>query len=289
MEHSILIGIISSIAISTTLYVYNSNDFNKEQKAILLISIICPPIQWIGILIVLAYNNNKIQNSPEVIIKKEIIEHNIKLDSSIESLKHLKEKGIITNNEFENKIEKLEDKRIEQIIQNSIEYKQLKSLLESNILNPEEFDEKVKMLKNDNILKDIVKRDETIDTKKNITFTKKETVFRETTEGEILKIISEGNKTIGAEVFINNIAAPDGVYNYKSKTHKLIIENGKIKERYFIEITKDFIIEKSNEISIQNGDKLFYKNGQPVPTGKYRTGFMNPMFLVENGEFIRWL
>lgn len=115
-----------------------------------------------------------------------------------------------------------------------------------------------------------------------------QTVFRETTDDKLLKIVSKLNQTIGADVFIDDLPAPDGIYNYKAGTHKLLIENGKIKERYFIERVKNIVIEKTNEHSAQKGDKVFLDTGTPAPTGKYSMGFMASKLIVEDGKFVRY-
>lgn len=115
-----------------------------------------------------------------------------------------------------------------------------------------------------------------------------QTVFRETIDGKQLKIVSRLNKTIGASVFIAGLPAPNGIYIYKNWTHKLIVEDGKIKERYFIEKVKDLIIEKSDEHSIKKGDKVFLDNGEKAPNGKYSIGFMAPKIIVEDGMFLRY-
>jgi tetratricopeptide (TPR) repeat protein len=115
-----------------------------------------------------------------------------------------------------------------------------------------------------------------------------QTVFRETTDDKLLKIVSKLNQTIGADVFIDDLPAPDGIYNYKAGTHKLLIENGKIKERYFIERVKNIVVEKTNEHSAQKGDKVFLDTGNPAPTGKYSMGFMASKLIVEDGKFVRY-
>ena len=48
-----------------------------------------------------------------------------------------------------------------------------------------------------------------------------QTVYRESTEDQILKITSFNNETIGASVYLDDSPAPDGEYIYKSDSHKL--------------------------------------------------------------------
>lgn len=59
-----------------------------------------------------------------------------------------------------------------------------------------------------------------------------ETVYRELTDGRTIKIVSQNNVTIGSDVFFDENTAPDGDYIYKSLTHRLIVKNGKIVERF---------------------------------------------------------
>lgn len=110
-----------------------------------------------------------------------------------------------------------------------------------------------------------------------------QTVFRETTDGKLLKIVSKFNQTIGAEVFIDDLTAPDGIYNYKTGTHKIIVENGKIKERYFIVQYKTFYIEQKNEYVASIGDKVFTVDNKKIDNGKYSLGFAAGKMTVVDG------
>lgn len=60
----------------------------------------------------------------------------------------LKEKGILTEEEYLEKIERLREKHLLETMMNSEEYKQLKNLLDSKLLTQEEFEEKIILLKN---------------------------------------------------------------------------------------------------------------------------------------------
>lgn len=57
-----------------------------------------------------------------------------------------------------------------------------------------------------------------------------QTVYRETKDKQILKIISKNYQTIGASVFINEVIAPDGIYYYLNDDRKLTVKDGKIEE-----------------------------------------------------------
>ncbi len=151
------------------------------------------------------------------------------------------------------------------------------------------FSEKaIELNANNEIATDILKKSKIAIAGINNVGSSTQTVFRETTEDKLLKIVSKLNQTIGADVFIDDLPAPDGIYNYKAGSHKLLIENGKIKECYFIERVKNIVIEKTNEYSAQKGDKVFLDKGSPAPTGKYSMGFMASKLIVEDGKFVRY-
>lgn len=94
--------------------------------------------------------------------------------------------------------------------------------------------------------------------------------MRETQDGETLKIVSVNNETIGAKVYINEKAAGDGTYIYKSLSHKIIVKNGEIHSRYYLESFKDYVFEKINSSEPTVGDKVFNKNWTKVSDGKIR-------------------
>jgi uncharacterized membrane protein len=138
-DNNISAGIIVGLAFASSVYVWNSPDFTKNQKVFLLISVIFPPLQWISILLLLVYRGYRENNSAERVDERKVA-------SAISYLTELKEKGILTEEEYNAKVGKIELEKEEQNIKNSIEYKQLKSLLDSSILTKEEFDRKVKLI-----------------------------------------------------------------------------------------------------------------------------------------------
>lgn len=139
MEHSIGVGAIVGLITASSLYVWNSNEFTKEQKTFLLIAMVFAPAQWIGILVIKYYNNHKFESTPERKTEK-------KLDSTILNLTELKDKGILTEEEYKTKVDKIEVEKTEQNLKNSLEYRQLKSLFDSGILTTEEFENKIQLL-----------------------------------------------------------------------------------------------------------------------------------------------
>jgi uncharacterized protein YqgQ len=64
-----------------------------------------------------------------------------------DNLEDLKNKGIITVDEYSEKITKINLEKDKNAIQSSIEYRQLKNLFDSEILSKEEFENKVALLK----------------------------------------------------------------------------------------------------------------------------------------------
>lgn len=143
MENNILVGLLVGLFIGTSIYVWNSESFTKLQKIILLCCVLFPPLHLIGILAVLFYNNYKINNSVEKVAERKVEQVKNNLNSSISNLTDLKQKGILTEEEYKQKIKKLEAEKTEQNLKNSLEYKQLKSLLDSGILTKEEFESKL--------------------------------------------------------------------------------------------------------------------------------------------------
>lgn len=148
MENNIAVGTIIGLVTASSFYIYNSNKINSTQKTVLMICILFPPVQWLGILIVLAYNNYIENNSFEKITERKIEQKTNTLNSQVESLKDLKEKGILTEEEYSQKISRIEQEKKEENLKNSQEYKQLKSLFDSGVLTKEEFDTKHQLLQN---------------------------------------------------------------------------------------------------------------------------------------------
>jgi hypothetical protein len=147
MEKNIGVGLIIGLVAATSLYVWNSENFTKTQKTILLVFILFPPLQWISILIVLLYNNqqstfNSFNRERVASPKKE------SSDSLIENLQRLKESGIITTEEYDSKLKQIIDKDFDQNVKNSTEYLQLKKLYDTGVFNKVEFESKVEIIKN---------------------------------------------------------------------------------------------------------------------------------------------
>jgi hypothetical protein len=150
MNENIGVGLIVGLAIGTSLYIWNSDNFTKPQKIGLVCCIIFPPMQWGSILLVLAYNKYQSENTNEAKTVKQNFRNKQNLDSTINDLIELRGKGIISEEEFISKINTIENQKTEFDIKNSNEYKQLKNLFDSGILTNEEFENKTKLLKSSN-------------------------------------------------------------------------------------------------------------------------------------------
>lgn len=288
MENNIGIGAVVGLVIASSLYIWNSELFSKKQKQYLIICFVFPPVQWLGILIVFFYNKQKPKHALEKFNEKELVTENLKIDSSIKSLKELKERGILSEAEYREKEQKIESYKKDNTIKNSSEYLQLKKLLDNNILTNEEFQNKIELLHSDEIFNKILKNHESeISTKEKFNSPKK-IVYAETTDGATLKIISDFYNITGGDIYLDDLPAQDGIYILKNLTMKIVVENKKIKERYFIEKIKGIIIEKLEEHSLQVGDKVFLESGEMAPNGVYSMGFMASKIKVENGKFIRY-
>lgn len=59
----------------------------------------------------------------------------------------LKNKGLITDDEYTNKVQILENKKDDELLIHTIDYKGIKQLFDSNVLTKEEFDDKISKLK----------------------------------------------------------------------------------------------------------------------------------------------
>jgi hypothetical protein len=146
MNDNIGVGLIVGLAIGTSLYVWNSDNFTKTQKIGLICCVIFPPMQWVSILLVLAYNKYQSEGTKKAKIIKQNFRSKQNLDSTINDLVELRGKGIISEEEFISKVNTIENQKTEFDIKKSTEYKQLKNLFNSGVLTKEEFENKIKRI-----------------------------------------------------------------------------------------------------------------------------------------------
>ena len=143
MNNNVMVGVIIGITIGTSLYAWNSDDFTKRQKTLLMVFIIFPPLQWLLILLFLTLKGYK---------NAGYVEKQEKEQTDKKDLYELKQKGLITEEEYNLKVNQLEQKINYSYLKETKEYKLLKRLLDSNTLTKQEFDSKVEMLKTENTL-----------------------------------------------------------------------------------------------------------------------------------------
>ncbi len=88
-------------------------------------------------------NENQIKKEKQE-IENQPINRNLK---SIENLEDLRDSGLLTEREYQEKVEKLRDKILLEKIKDKDEYKKLKDLFEKGILTIDEFEDKINILK----------------------------------------------------------------------------------------------------------------------------------------------
>lgn len=147
MDDKVLVGVLIGLVVGSSTYIWNSESFTKPQKIGLLFCLVFPPLQWIGMIVVLIYNNYNSIYSTEKVAERKVEEVKNVFDSSILNLNNLKQKGILTDEEYNQKVNKINAEKDEQNLKNSVEYRQLQSLLDSGILTKEEFESKVRLIK----------------------------------------------------------------------------------------------------------------------------------------------
>jgi uncharacterized membrane protein len=218
MDNRILVGCIIGLVFASSRYIWNSEKMSKTQKTVLLILLVFPPAQWIGLLFVEIFNHHNLNHTPEKIVERESEESLSNFNTAIVNLKDLKNKGIITENEYNNKIDKIHQDILTIELKNSQEYKQLKSLFGQGILSKEEFDEKVEFLnsfefkqskKDDNTENHLLK-DEKKSTINNV-------------EIEVWHKLTNYDKRIG-KIFIYEISSNKSILN-KIEFYKQVSEN----------------------------------------------------------------
>ncbi|WP_432221832.1 SHOCT domain-containing protein [Flavobacterium sp. TMP13] len=160
MDNIVGVGLVIGLVTASSFYVWNSDNFTKIQKNTLLVFVLFPPLQWVSILVILLYNNLNKQ-------KPVVVNTETNINSGLKILNDLKQKGIITEEEYASKINKVEIERSEQNFKNTLEYKQLESLLLSGILTKEEFENKIKILQEKFSYKDIRVKKVTVNKKES--------------------------------------------------------------------------------------------------------------------------
>ena len=227
MEHDTGVGIVVGLAIGTSLYIRNSGKFTKTQKTSLLFCIFFPPLQWVGIIALLIYNNYKLSKTLENTAKSRVEKVKPSLDNSTNNLENLKNKGLLTEEEYKMKIDKIEIKIEEENLINSIEYKQLNSLLKNGILTKQEFEDKLI------VLKSCLKNDKklNISIKNNLVTVKFPNGL---IENMFINYVSERISLFGENLFWYNIKYKGTFYPYYlTKETKMIMIRVNGKNKFF--------------------------------------------------------
>lgn len=232
MDKEILIGMIVGGMTASSLYVWNSNKIYKAQKAILLLFVIFPPLQWVSILLTLAYNKSRLRNSAEFKKATTINKNKSDLEKAIESLISLKNSGVINKEEYDTKVKKIKEQINNNDILNTIEYKDLKYLLDSNFLTKQEFEDKIKMIKDKGLIPSDLENEITIGENDTIIYGEKRIKF------EIKYVSSEhsfkfGNFKCWTLQFENS-----EIFNFNTKNSN---------NTYFISVNGDVINFKNKE------------------------------------------
>ncbi|MDY0089102.1 MAG: SHOCT domain-containing protein [Flavobacteriaceae bacterium] len=267
---NIIVGLIVGATLTSSVYIWNNESFSKSQKIVLLLFLVFPPLQWLGILLVLWYNKYEKENTSEFKEEK-------KLSTSIDDLKDLKQKGILTDEEFSAKIKKVEQDSLEHKLKNSTEYKQLKNLLDSGILADEEFSNKIEVLRNNLNVIDSNTEKTREENKKSIKLQ----------DGKVLEILNSYKSykfdssvfnDIGLSVKVDGEIPNDCEVLSGDLKLKYLIKQGVIKKMFLNKFyqTKigEIIIEQQDYFVPTSGDNV-YKDGKPLEDGKYRLSFMN--------------
>lgn len=88
--------------------------------------------------------------------------------NALNDLSELKKSGLLTEDEYNEKVSKLNNEKSELELKNTTEYKQLKNLFDVGVLNQDEFDDKINSLKK--VLLDKTKQIENVPEKDNANY-----------------------------------------------------------------------------------------------------------------------
>lgn len=192
-----------------------------------------------------------------------------KINDVLNNLANLKDKGILTDDEYNIKIEKIKDEKAKVSLINSQEYKQLKSLLEQNILTKEEFEKKITLIESNSLAinefydYDVKLKDENILT--------------------ILKIPKKSNNIIGCEIKTNNFKLNTF---YISDKYLYEIRDGKINQFYRprnIKLNEEILCNLYSKLNEPlKGDYIFQQDDSPLVDGVYKLDSSKKINLKNN-------
>ncbi|WP_100612436.1 hypothetical protein [Confluentibacter lentus] len=146
MNTEIGIALIIGITIGTTSLIWKSENFTYSQKVFLTICFLFPPLQWILAILIYFFNTTKNSSSNNYKYQHKTEKSKISINEQKQSIQILKDKGVLTETEYQEKINIIEEQIIIDKIHKSTEYQNLKNIYESELLTKEQFDEKVNKL-----------------------------------------------------------------------------------------------------------------------------------------------
>ncbi|EKF54417.1 hypothetical protein I215_12333 [Galbibacter marinus] len=146
----IVVTFIVGLATWSTIYVWTSGRYTLPQKIYLTFCVLFVPLQWISIIIIYFYNSSRISYPANNTQKFKRV---FSTSEQEMSLLVLKQKGILTNEEYHEKLEIIEQNSnilktnlVKEKVKSLDEYKHLHNLLRVSLLSQEQFEKKVYLL-----------------------------------------------------------------------------------------------------------------------------------------------
>lgn len=146
MSTEIGVALIIGITIGTTSLIWKSESFTYSQKVFLSICFLFPPAQWVLAILLYLFNAFKTSTSNTSNSQNIVGKPKISINEQKQSLQILKDKGVLNETEYQEKIDIIDEQIIIEKIHKSSEYQNLKNVYESELLTKEQFDEKTNKL-----------------------------------------------------------------------------------------------------------------------------------------------
>ncbi|RKF04676.1 hypothetical protein C8N26_0062 [Tenacibaculum lutimaris] len=141
------VGLIIGLTFTTTILILKAKTFTQLQKIFLTFCFLFPPAQWILAMLLFFFNKKKLSLKSKLKIQKTT-QNTVpqSIEDQKENLLFLLKKGILTEIEYQEKINLIKNKSILKKVHTSTEYKSLKKVYDSKLLTKEHFDNKVNVL-----------------------------------------------------------------------------------------------------------------------------------------------
>jgi hypothetical protein len=156
MNTEIGVGLIVGAVAGSSIYIWNSKDFTQSQKTFLLVCILFPPAQWILAILMYFFNKttksenfNSSNSSQSRSQRDPIKQKKSSTNEQRQSLEILKDKGVLNETEYQEKIDIINEQIITEEIHKSSEYLNLKNIYENDLLSKQQFEDKTKKLIDD--------------------------------------------------------------------------------------------------------------------------------------------